>query len=287
MSEAAEVVVKVVEDVSKVAKPKKIVQVDAAPKAAVAETASSWLSTLMKQGSFIFVFWIGIVIVQGLFSLQASWTFNNKIKNVDATNEATKLKPNDVAVFDASDASVLNAKPGKVEDITSDHTTQDILKGKFGPVVLLIWAPYCHFCKDMMGAFEEAASKSTVPFVRVEGQYLKQVFKNYQIQGYPTIYGIDNQGKLVPFMGHRVVDNFVAFAKRLNPALNNAVAPVVIKPVEPPVVVQTVKVEVLDETEDKSSAKPEESENANVAQAVPEVPEKVESIPDAPPAPTL
>lgn len=87
--------------------------------------------------------------------------------------------------------------------------------------VLLIYANWCGHCKDMMKAFEEAArhthdksktSANKVVFMRAESSRAPKLANAPNIQGFPTIVGIFQNGKEFPYNGPRNMESFIKFA---------------------------------------------------------------------------
>ena len=87
--------------------------------------------------------------------------------------------------------------------------------------VLLIYANWCGHCKDMMKAFEDAArhihdksktSTNKVVFMRAESSRAPKLANAPNIQGFPTIVGIFQNGKEFPYNGPRNMESFIKFA---------------------------------------------------------------------------
>ena len=195
----------------------------------------TWINSVFRWFSYVFVFWMGILAVYIIFSVYATWMFNSKKKNEQDSLDANDLKKPalDAVVFSEDDVSSFTPTPGQVTDVQSDRTTYDLLQGKYGAVIVLLYADWCVHCKNMIKAFEDAAAVSSVPFVKVEGQYPRQTMKHFKANGFPTIYGVNTEGRVFPFVTFRTKDEFLKFAEKL-------------KPTAPQVVQATVEVEVLD-----------------------------------------
>lgn len=87
--------------------------------------------------------------------------------------------------------------------------------------VLLIYANWCGHCKDMMKAYEDAAkvlheksktSENKVVFMRAESSRAPKLANAPNIQGFPTIVGIFQNGKEFPYNGPRNMESFIKFA---------------------------------------------------------------------------
>lgn len=125
-------------------------------------------------------------------------------------------------VFAADDVVQFVPKAGTVIDIKSDRTADAILSGTFGPAVVMVYADWCVHCKNMMQAYELAATQAGVPFVRLQGHHMPVTAKKRAVMGYPTVFGVAHDGQLSQFAKERVVSHLMEFAAGL-------------RPVEPPV----------------------------------------------------
>ena len=232
--------------------------------ASTTATPSSWMTSVFRWTSYIFLFWILLLVVYILFSVYATWMFNSKSKAQNDSLQVKDLKkPNfDAVVFASDDKSEFVPKKTEeepVQVVKSDKTVFDLLQGRYGPVIVLLYADWCVHCKTMMGSFEEAAKKSAVPFVKIEGQYAKQTLKHFRVEGFPTIYGVDTEGRAYPFVSPRTTEEFLSFAHKMNPEVSKdsdmkqQPAPTNIEVTELPEV-GVARVEVLDEEGPKEIA---------------------------------
>jgi thiol-disulfide isomerase/thioredoxin len=113
-------------------------------------------------------------------------------------------------------------------------TVTFILEGGFGSAVVMVYADWCVHCRNMMPAFEAAAAKSNVPFVRIQGQTAPVTSSKHKVFGYPTVLGVKSNGEVVRFNESRTEENLLKFASELGDAAPTviAVAPEII-PSEP------------------------------------------------------
>lgn len=102
-----------------------------------------------------------------------------------------------------------------VTDLNSDKTTEAVLRGVFGPVVVMIYAEWCVHCKNMMAAFEEAAKQAKTPFVRAQGQFVPVAARRHNVSGYPTVLGVASDGTVARFNDERTVSKLLAFSNGL------------------------------------------------------------------------
>jgi thiol-disulfide isomerase/thioredoxin len=131
--------------------------------------------------------------------------------------------------FDSRDVAAFEPVAGKVFETTSDVTVHAILSGGYGPAVVMIYAEWCVHCRNMMPAFEAAAARSSVPFVRIQGHSAPVTSQKHKVLGYPTVVGVTQQGSVLHFSDARTEDKLLDFAKTLSgtpiPAPIEAVIP--------------------------------------------------------------
>lgn len=120
-----------------------------------------------------------------------------------------------VPSFDARDTVSYAPVPNKIFDTTSDMTVNAVLTGGLGEAVVLIYADWCVHCRNMMPAFEAAAAKSSVPFIRIQGQSAQVTSMKHKILGYPTVLGITSTGSIRQFKEQRTEEELLKFANDL------------------------------------------------------------------------
>lgn len=144
-----------------------------------------------------------------------------------ATAAPTDFKPEDTVQF-------VPALKGPTT-VTSDRTIDAVLRGTFGPAVVMFYADWCTHCKNMMEAFEAAAAVAGVPFVKIQGHQAPITSQQFGVTGYPTLFGVMAAGG-VPrrFAAMRTKEALLEFAGALGlPGTLNPVVPVA--PVAPSV----------------------------------------------------
>lgn len=103
-----------------------------------------------------------------------------------------------------------------VHDTASASETETLLTGGSKPVVLLLYATWCHHCKVMMNAFHQAAdSFRGADWVRAEGSVAGNLTKRPDVRGFPTVFGIKTNGDIVIHNGGRDSKSLRSFAETL------------------------------------------------------------------------
>lgn len=113
-----------------------------------------------------------------------------------------------------------------------------------------------------MNEYTIAAKTAKVPFVRVEGQYIRQTAKHFKVEGFPTIFGVDASGKLLKFASHRVASEFLDFSKKLVEIKDLAATNVAAQATEP----EKLASDLPAVPEDQTDTGAEESVSGTVAQ---------------------
>ena len=163
-------------------------------------------STVFKVTKNVVLGLIVLTCVYFVYKTVKSFMAKRKQKTVAAPQE---FGPNDIVNF--------VPKIGQVIDISSDRTADALLSGAYGPVVVVFVAEWCHHCKNMSAALEEAAKSSPVPFVRVDGPKAPVSGQKYAVSGYPTVFGITNVGGGPRrFASMRTTEALLEFARGLS-----------------------------------------------------------------------
>jgi len=84
-----------------------------------------------------------------------------------------------------------NRGPTKVFDLRNDAEAEEFVSGDKG--VLMVYAPWCGHCKNMMPAYDSASTQTTVKFARLEGSNAPAFMAKHQIRGFPTILSIKDK----------------------------------------------------------------------------------------------
>lgn len=169
----------------------------------------SWTSQILKTTK---------KVITGLLVLTVVWFLMRFINRMISKAMGKKTVPTAQTDFKADDIVKFSPTLGLVNVVDSDKTVDAIIKGQFGPAVVMYHAEWCTHCKNMSDAFESAASLSRVPFVKVQGQNAPVTSQLYGITGYPTILGIMSTGG-VPrrFAAMRTKEALLEFAMALVP----------------------------------------------------------------------
>lgn len=187
----------------------------------------------VKLGWYILTALIsGLIALGAFFVTKRVLTYSQK----QNANQATI-----VPQFDSRDTVAYNPVIGRVFDTSSDMTVNAVLSGGLGPAVVMIHAEWCRHCTDMMPAFDEAASKSSVAFVRIQGAAAPVTSTKHKVAGFPTILGISHDGKISRFQDLRTAEKLLEFANR------QLAVPPVPAPAPTAVVVAPTEVEILAE----------------------------------------
>lgn len=73
------------------------------------------------------------------------------------------------------------------------HNLQDLAKEK--PVVILVYAPWCGYCKAMMPEWESFEnSRPPAHVIKINSDQHPQIAKELGVQSFPTIMGIPRGG---------------------------------------------------------------------------------------------
>lgn len=156
-------------------------------------------------------------------------------KAMGATPPAAEAKSAPPTEFKAEDTIQFTAAPGTLQTVESDRTLDAIVRGQFGPAVVLFYADWCTHCKNIQEAYESAAKQAGihgVVFAKAQGHTVPVCMGRYEIRGYPTVLGIVPGQAPKRFMGSRTSEALVEFAKGLSlqPSLQPPVAPTLALP---------------------------------------------------------
>lgn len=160
--------------------------------------------------------------VIGLIVIVVLWLLYNVGKRYLKMILEPPKEPAPVQVPSFQDTDTVKFVPtaGAPVDVTSDKTADAIMSGGFGPAVVVFYADWCVHCKNMMDAYESAARKASIPFVKVSGATAPVSGRKYGVTGYPTIFGIANvpgglAGGPRRHNGPRTEASFLEFASAL------------------------------------------------------------------------
>jgi thioredoxin-like negative regulator of GroEL len=165
----------------------------------------------MKHIAVKLGWYILTALISGLIALGAFFV-TKRVLTYSQKNTANKamIAPQ----FDSRDAVTYSPVLGRVLDTSSDMTVNAVLSGGLGPAVVMIHAEWCRHCTDMMPAYDEAAAKSSVPFIRIQGAAAPVTSAKHKVLGFPTIIAISHDGKISRFNDLRTAEKLLEFGNR-------------------------------------------------------------------------
>jgi thioredoxin-like negative regulator of GroEL len=103
-----------------------------------------------------------------------------------------------------------------VTDILNDQEAMVAMNSNGSPKVILVHAPWCGHCRNMMGAFVQAAAmEPQISWMRADGNVAPSYVRRDDLKGFPTIYGLTSDGTVSQYTGARDVNSLLAFSKTL------------------------------------------------------------------------
>ena len=168
--------------------------------------------TAIKKLAYKTGMWFVTLLISALVTLGAFYVTRKIISWSQRKKAEINVLP---AQFDSRDTVSFTPVSGKVYDSVSDMTVNAVLANGFGAAVVMIYADWCVHCKNMMPAFEEAASKASVPFIRIQGNSAPVVSQKYKVLGYPTILGVSDTGQVHRFNEQRTTEKLLEFSNVL------------------------------------------------------------------------
>jgi len=103
-----------------------------------------------------------------------------------------------------------------VTDIFNDQEATVSMSAFGSPKVILVHAPWCGHCKNMMGAYVQAAAmEPKVSWMRADGNVAPSFVRREDLKGFPTIYGVTSDGTVLQHTGARDVNSLLSFSKTL------------------------------------------------------------------------
>jgi thioredoxin-like negative regulator of GroEL len=105
-------------------------------------------------------------------------------------------------------------KSPHITDVETDIEGVNALATGGAPKVVLVHAPWCGHCRNMMPAFvEAAAAERGVTWVRVDGNVAPSIVRREDLRGFPTVYGVMRDGSITQHDGGRDVRSLIEFAR--------------------------------------------------------------------------
>lgn len=153
-----------------------------------------------------------------------------------------------------------------VKDATSDQEGQSLITGDGTAKVILLHAPWCGHCRNMMKSYVSAAASSSkeVTWHRVDANVSPTLVRRDDVKGFPTIFGVTPSGQLKVHNGGRDEQSLLTFAKSLTekPVILNDVAEESVKKDEEPLKQEHEKEDNIEhEHENENDENEEEQEN--------------------------
>jgi thioredoxin-like negative regulator of GroEL len=159
-----------------------------------------------RKTFFLGLFFAVVVILAGYYVL-------NKILSKDGFRSL--LQPKAPASAPSPQAH-LERSPF-VQDVENDSEAIEAISASGKPKVILVHAPWCGHCRNMMGAFIQAASThNSVDWIRADGNIAQSLVRREDLRGFPTIYGVSADGTVTQHVGARDAEALIAFAKKIS-----------------------------------------------------------------------
>lgn len=203
-----------------------------------------------RKTFFLGLFFAVVVILAGYYVL-------NKILANDGFRNL--LQPKASSAPPSTPQAQLERSPFVV-DLESDSQSQMALTASGRPKVILVHAPWCGHCRNMMGAFIQAASThSSVEWLRADGNVAASIVRREDLRGFPTIYGVSADGNITQHVGARDTDSLIDFARKISAV--NAPVPVLTREImiqavkeAPSETIQTIEEEVVEVEQESEDA---------------------------------
>ena len=101
-----------------------------------------------------------------------------------------------------------------ITDIHNDTDGIAVLQGDGKSKVVLVYATWCGHCRNMMKAFQAAASmERSVEWIRIEAASSPTVSRRNDLKGFPTLYSVTPNGTVTQHNGSRDTTSLINFAK--------------------------------------------------------------------------
>jgi thioredoxin-like negative regulator of GroEL len=131
-----------------------------------------------------------------------------------------------------------------VREVETDEEAKRSLLPSGIAKMVLVHANWCGHCRDMMPVYLDAAFKSDreIEWIRIDAKVAPSVVRRSDLKGFPTIYGIKENGELSQHSGGRDLMSLMKFAESLKR--------------QKPVIIET-----LDDSEEEEEEGEDEEEN--------------------------
>ena len=156
-----------------------------------------------RKTFFIGLFLAVVVILAGYYALNRFLAKDGGLRNLMQPNRAPPPPPQ----------ANIERSPF-VQDAENDQEAMNAMRGTGRGKILMVHAPWCGHCRNMMGAFLQAASMdNSVDWIRADGNNAPSLVKREDMRGFPTVYGIAPDGTVTQHSGPRDAASLMAFAK--------------------------------------------------------------------------
>jgi len=166
--------------------------------------------TLTEKQIFFWALFIVVGVVVGVYGL------HKYVLNADKNVNKTVAAPH--PSYQKQEDAQFPSSP-HVVDLKNDEEGNKILEANGNAKVVLVHAPWCGHCRNMMGDYVLAAStEKSVDWVRADGNLVTSLARRPDLKGFPTIYGVSESGEVSQHYGARDVKSLVNFALSLKKA---------------------------------------------------------------------
>lgn len=159
------------------------------------------VETGISKSTFIVGLIISVVVVVG-----AIYVLNNYSEKIEEKlfNKPKKVQDEEIE------------KSPFVVDVKDDLEGVNSLHANGKPKIVLVHAPWCGHCRNMMGDFVKAAAEGYgIEWIRVDSKVSPSVSRRSDLRGFPTIYGVSPDGQVTQHNGARDADNLLKFASSM------------------------------------------------------------------------
>lgn len=181
---------------------------------AVTPFASSTVATggkmqVPKQVLVIGAVVAALLIIVGIVLLAAGKGTNQEA-DLQATSGNKPAPPKQRIAWAADQA------PGAGLIEVDEARAMQVLAGAGGPALLMVHTAWCGACKHAKPGYEAAGKEAQdVRFLGVNGDQALALRAAHKVTGYPTIFGIRADGKVLRFAGARNKEGLLDFAAKL------------------------------------------------------------------------
>ena len=158
---------------------------------------------------------IGLLIIGILYLLFAYPKTDRAPPPIVRAPNAASASPSPVEQLKGAPAPhASNGGSSKVVELQTYEETALFLSK--GPGILLVYAPWCGHCKNMMPAYDGASNVSALTkFAKVEGSKVPRLMSEHQIRGFPTLLTIKKDGTVERYNSGRDMSSLVSAANTL------------------------------------------------------------------------